>query len=70
MLITIENADKKLLDVIKSVIKLSPNANIKIKKDTLLESGIDFSEFDIKSFKDIENPLKWQTEIRNEWEER
>ena len=33
MLITIENADKKLLDVIKSIIKLSPNANLKLKKN-------------------------------------
>ena len=33
MLITIENADKKLLDVIKSIIKLSPNANLKIEKE-------------------------------------
>ena len=32
------------------------------KKDIL-----DFSQYNIKSFKNITNPVKWQQNIRNEW---
>jgi len=28
---------------------------------------IDFSQYNIKAFKEIEDPVKWQREIRDEW---
>jgi hypothetical protein len=32
------------------------------------EDGIDFSKYKINSFKDIKDPVKWQNEIRKEWD--
>ena len=32
------------------------------------ENGIDFSKYKINSFKDIKDPVKWQNEIRKEWD--
>lgn len=45
------------------------------KKLEILEDGLkndvkddfDFSQFDIKSLKEIKDPLQWQQNIRNEW---
>ena len=31
------------------------------------EEEIDFSKYKINSFKDIKDPVKWQNEIRKEW---
>ncbi len=28
---------------------------------------IDFSKFEIKSFKDIKDPVQWQKDLRSEW---
>ena len=61
MLITIENADKKLLDVIKSIIKLSPNANLKIEKEPtndLLEAIEEVKNWKVETFKDFETYKK------------
>ena len=61
MLITIENADKKLLDVIKSIIKLSPNANLKIEKEPtneLLEVIEEVKNGKVETFKDFETYKK------------
>ena len=61
MLITIENADKKLLDVIKSIIKLSPNANLKIEKEPkndLLEAIEEVKNRKFETFKDFETYKK------------
>ena len=32
------------------------------------EDGIDFSKYKINSFKNIKDPVKWQNEIRKEWD--
>ncbi|MBF0266879.1 MAG: hypothetical protein HQL46_16570 [Gammaproteobacteria bacterium] len=32
------------------------------------ESSIDFSKYNIKAFQDIEDPVKWQRDIRVEWD--
>lgn len=32
-----------------------------------LVQGIDMSEYKIKSFKSIQDPLKWQEDIRAQW---
>ncbi len=29
---------------------------------------LDFSNYDVESFKNIENPLQWQKDIRKEWD--
>ncbi|MGJ0310209.1 hypothetical protein [Aliarcobacter cryaerophilus] len=61
MIITIENADKKLLDVIKSIIKLSPNANLKIEKEPtndLLEAIEEVKSRKVETFKDFETYKK------------
>ena len=40
-----------------------------IEKDVALQDEtIDFSKFQIDAFKDIKDPLKWQEEIRSEWD--
>jgi hypothetical protein len=39
------------------------------KKDEIQkDENIDFSKFKIDAFKNIKDPLKWQKEIRSEWE--
>ena len=32
------------------------------------ENIIDFSKYNINSFKDIQDPIKWQDNIRKEWD--
>ena len=49
-----------LLDSFKS-------KGIVIEEDKV-EDGIDFSKYKINSFKDIKDPVKWQNEIRKEWD--
>jgi hypothetical protein len=40
-----------------------------VEKDTASqEERIDFSQFQIDAFKDIKDPLKWQEDIRSEWD--
>jgi len=39
--------------------------DIKDIKDNFI---IDFSTYKIDSFKDIKDPVKWQKDIRNEWQ--
>ena len=48
-----------LLDSFKS-------KGVVIEKDKI-EDGIDFSKYKINSFKNIKDPVKWQNEIRKEW---
>jgi hypothetical protein len=31
------------------------------------DNFLDFSQYDIKAFKNIEDPIKWQKKIRDEW---
>ena len=49
-----------LLDSFKS-------KGIVIEEDKV-EDGIDFSKYKINSFKNIKDPVKWQNEIRKEWD--
>ena len=30
-------------------------------------NSLDFSQYKVKSFEDIEDPVKWQQSIRDEW---
>ena len=56
--VTIQNADKTLVDALKSLVKLSPMANIKIKKtekdDFYSEENINY----LKELKRLENEGK------------
>lgn len=37
------------------------------QKTTNIENNLDFSKYQIDAFKNIEDPLKWQNDIRDEW---
>jgi len=39
----------------------------KISDPTKKDEDIDFSKFQIDTFKDIQDPVEWQREIRSEW---
>ena len=46
--------------------------DIKIIEDrvtTNQETNIDFSKYKVKAFQNIEDPVKWQQEIRKEWDQ-
>ncbi|WP_198304777.1 hypothetical protein [Arcobacter vandammei] len=61
MVVTIENVDNKLLDVIKSIIKLSPNANVTIEDEPtkeLLEAIKEVEDGKTESFYDFESYKK------------
>jgi hypothetical protein len=57
-------------------LKSLPSNLVKIQEVNSKESKIDtkkkieeiFSKNDIVAFKDIEDPVKWQRELRDEWE--
>ncbi len=45
--------------------------DIKIIEDrvtTNKETNINFSKYKVKAFQNIEDPVKWQQEIREEWD--
>jgi hypothetical protein len=35
---------------------------------TMQDDGIDFSQYKVESFKNIKDPVKWQKDIRSEWD--
>jgi len=37
-------------------------------ENTKEDNSIDFSQYKIDSFAQINNPVKWQNDIRNEWD--
>ena len=41
---------------------------IEDKENTIIQEEIDFSKYKINAFKDINDSLQWQNEIRNEWD--
>ncbi len=41
---------------------------IEDKEVTTIQEEIDFSKYKISAFKDINDSLQWQKEIRNEWD--
>ena len=43
---------------------------IKIVEDkiTTKDNSINFSNYKVKAFKDIEDPVKWQQDLRKEWD--
>jgi hypothetical protein len=41
---------------------------IEDKENTTTQEEIDFSKYKISAFKDINDSLQWQKEIRNEWD--
>ena len=62
--------------VYPNIMFLLKNLNIKglviEEKDAIqtfddTEQCIDFSQYNVLSFKDIKDPVKWQQDIRNEW---
>ncbi len=56
-----------------NVMFLLNNLNLKgleIKEDNSREDKIDslnFSQYKVKAFEDIDDPVKWQQSIRDEW---
>ena len=41
---------------------------IEDKENTTTQEEIDFSKYKISAFKNIDDSLRWQKEIRNEWD--
>ena len=63
--------NKNVLDKILYFLKNFPEKDVKIIEtinNDSFEKTIDFSKYKIKSFKKINNPVKWQNLIRDEWE--
>jgi arginyl-tRNA synthetase len=41
---------------------------IEDKENTIIQEEIDFSKYKIEGFKNINDSLQWQNNIRNEWD--
>lgn len=66
-------------NIYKNIMFLLNNLNLsglKIKEDGfnntdsvgIKQENIDFSNYQIKAFKKIDDPMQWQNEIRKEWD--
>lgn len=67
------NVDDSIYAHLMFFLKNLKTNELKIVKDEKSElaqkdEDIDFSKFKIDAFKDIKDPLKWQREIRSEWD--
>jgi len=51
----LKNLNTKDIEIIEDKVVLNESNNI------------DFSKYKVKAFQDIQDPLKWQKEIREEW---
>ncbi len=49
-----------------------PKNEVEIVEDVIIEGdnkeSIDFSKYKISAFTEIDDPVKWQKKIRNEWD--
>jgi len=59
-----------VLDKIFYVLNNLPKNDVKVVSNTPIKDDvlIDFSQYNIKSLKEIKDPVSWQNELRNEWE--
>jgi hypothetical protein len=53
----LKNINTKELEIIEDKIIIDDETQI-----------LDFSKYQIQAFKDISDPVKWQQEIRSEWD--
>jgi len=64
------NVDDSLFDTVMNFLNRLPKNQLKIEfnesKKNDLEDGLDFGQFDVKAFGDIDG-LEYQRKIRNEW---
>jgi hypothetical protein len=59
--------DDTVYDHILFLLKSLKPKGVIIEKD-IHEDGIDFSQYTVQSFQQIKDPVKWQNEIRDEWQ--
>lgn len=65
--------DNSIYDNVMFLLKNIKSKGLEIKEiddsicDYEKKDILDFSQYNIKSFKNITNPAKWQQDIRNEW---
>jgi len=64
-----DNIYRHIMFLLKSLNKKDINI-IEDRKTKTEENSIDFSNYKVKAFQNIENPVKWQQEIRAEWDNR
>jgi len=65
------NIEDELLGKLHAFMKKLPKKDVEIisdKKITTSEEVLDFSRYRIPSFKQIEDPVQWQIDIRSEWD--
>lgn len=65
----LDNNDN-VLDKIFYVLNNLPKNDVKVVSNTPIKEDvlIDFSQYNIKSLKEIKDPVSWQNELRNDWE--
>ena len=67
--IKIPSEYRELLDVenVRLVVMYDISKSLNDKKADINNSMIDFSQYNIESLKKINDPVKWQHTIRDEW---
>ncbi len=67
------DVNENVLDKIMYFLKHLPKKDVRVIADDVLNEKnaknnfIDFSQFKVEAFKDIEDPIAWQRKIREEW---
>ena len=59
-------------DKVKYLLSNLPADDVKVvsdfKEPERLGKSIDFSKYNVQSFKDIDDPVQWQKNLREEWD--
>lgn len=68
--ITIDVQDD-VLDKVMTLLSLFPQEELtirtEIKENLPIEKKVNFSDFKITAFSQVEDPVAWQRQIRDEW---
>ncbi|MDA3939442.1 MAG: hypothetical protein PF693_09050 [Spirochaetia bacterium] len=69
------NVDDTVFDKFLYLLKSLPDGGVEIilddsvdSEDKIVKKSIDFSKYRIESLSKIENSLKWQKSLRDDWE--
>ena len=67
------DVNENVLDKIIYFLNHLPQKDVRVLRDEVIEentknTSIDFSQYNIESFKKIENPVDWQQQLRKEWD--
>ncbi len=67
------DVNENVLDKIIYFLRNLPKKDVKVIEDHVLQEKkikdnyIDFSQFQVDTFKEIKDPVAWQRQIRDEW---